>query len=720
MPFIMTSQLFITLALSTTAFMAALRLPLIWLERWPKLWLRLACLFAVLPLTPLGIQYNGARRWLPLPGHIAGPSHYLVLTFFILSASVLCTAPASSKAHKAEVVILIGLTLAALLAQPHFWAACVFVALVTAALALQGHAKLALAAAAIPSAALIGSLLANPYQLERMFAFLDTAGDPLGRGYQLIQNLSVIAQAQVFGPSGALPSSLARVHIYSELALIAGSLGLAAASLVMVVLASIVALGLWRSARQPQPLLRQLGLLSGLWLGLWFFKALASPLGLVPTSMVALPFLGSHFASIFGAFALGLIYRAGQSTVMPETPLLAPSRLVRILVGVVLAGATLQLGTLWTLQPPLTSTLQLRGQIFDAQGVALTELQRSGQRYSLHYRYGQSLAQVLGLINVDGQGIEGLQLHYEHVLAGTGGKPGHNLRLSIDLRQQLALEAALQPYLERYGGGIEALVMKPDGFILAAASLPSYDPNQRRELSLLMRFRPATDSAQAGSMILPFFLAHGIETQGTQFLADAAVATKIASKLEAKDLHLALVRFGFQQSTGLDFPGTVVGRSYAEVFSATAAPLSPAREKEFRRTLSEGWGVTPSLIRYGESFTAVVTGSLPQARLVADPIDAWALPRSVIKPETAALMRGVMTTKTGLVGYENLGGIWATYQPKVVARPYRVQTLRFACAALFAPADQPQRLVFIKLTSHKPLPKDLGLEIGAKVMDTVK
>lgn len=711
--------------LSAAAFFAAVRFPLNWLDRWPRLWLRMACFFALLPLLPfVGAEIYGTRRWLALPGGINFPCHYLVLTFFMFGAASLSAASAATKAHKVEIVALIAITLLALLMQPYFDAACAFLILVLMALTLMGHWKSALILGAASLVAIAIPFVTSPYRLERMLSFLAPENDALGRGFQLLLNLRAIATAPWFGPSTA--DSLARyTYLYGDLTVIAVRFGLAAASLVIVLLACVVAVGSWRAGRQLDPRLRTLGLLMSLGLGCWAWLASAWPLGLVPTVGLPLPLGGHFFASVFAALTLGFIFRAAQ-TVSEASSLQPKRRSTVILAAVIFAGVGVLLARMWTLPSPPTvspSAFQQRGQIVDSQGIALTELRYEdrGRRYSLHYPYGTTLAQILGLVDIDGHGIEGLQLQYERLLSGRDGNPGRNLRLSIDLRDQLALETVLQPYLERYSGNIEALIMKPDGMILAAASLPSYDPNKRREaMGSLLRFRPATDTAQAGPMINPFYLAQAIETSGTRFLAGASTTADIADQLGAKGLHDALVRFGFDQRPKLDYPGMVSGRTYAGFFDSAAKPLTPALEKEFRRSFSQGWGVSTSQIRYAVSFTGLVTGSLPQPRLVADPRDGWEAPTPIIKSETATAMRETMVAAVKHAGHENMGGIWSTFRPKMPPYPQGDHQLRYAMSALFAPADQPQRLVFVKLSARKPLPKNLGIEIGTKLLEAVK
>ena len=248
----MTWKLVLTFGLSVAAFLAAARFPLAWLGRWPRLWMRLALLFAVLPFVPfIGVEIGGAKRWLNLPGGLHLPVHYLVLTLFMLGAAALSAHPPTTKSRKAEVVVLTFATGFALLVQPNFWGACAFLGMVLIALAIHGRWQPALILGAIPVAGIGWSLLTHPYESARMLGFLHPANDPFGQGYQLLQNLSVFAAAPVFGP---LPGSLARqTYLYGDLTWIAARFGLAAASLFIALIAGVVAFGVWRAARRAAP-----------------------------------------------------------------------------------------------------------------------------------------------------------------------------------------------------------------------------------------------------------------------------------------------------------------------------------------------------------------------------------------------------------------------------------------------------------------------------------
>lgn len=347
----MTWNFLMLLVLSATAFMLAAHFPLSWLDRWPKLWLRLACLFSLLPMLPyVGSEIDGVHGWLALPGGIHMPGHYLVLTFFILAAAALSAEPPKTKTHKAEVIALIGIILIALSNQPSLWGICAMLGLMASALAINGRWKEALTVCVLPLVMLIVSLLSAPYRLTRLLSFLHPEDDPLGRGYQLIANFSVIAKAQWFGSSLNVATHANQEYKYGGLTMLAGHLGLVAASLFILLMASIVILGICRARCLSDVRLRALGLLVSIGLGCWTLFAAAWPLGLSPISNLAMPFVSGGFALVFASLALGVIYRvATDVSVSPVSP-----RFSVITASVIIIFVGLLVITMWTIKPPNT------------------------------------------------------------------------------------------------------------------------------------------------------------------------------------------------------------------------------------------------------------------------------------------------------------------------------------------------------------------------------
>ena len=113
-------------------------------------------------------------------------------------------------------------------------------------------------------------------------------------------------------------------------------------------------------------------------------------------------------------------------------------------------------------------------------------------------------AHVVGFVDIDGNGLEGLELYYDELLRGTPGRqifekspsgtpipqgrreeipavPGADLVTTIDLPLQYATQDACVAALERTGAkGCWAVVLEAEtGNVLAMAGAPVFDPVKR-------------------------------------------------------------------------------------------------------------------------------------------------------------------------------------------------------------------------------------------------
>lgn len=118
------------------------------------------------------------------------------------------------------------------------------------------------------------------------------------------------------------------------------------------------------------------------------------------------------------------------------------------------------------------------------------------------YPYGQTGAQVVGFVGVDGDGLSGLELQYDDILQGTGGTlevergrdgtpipggvkeetaavDGQDIIVSLDISLQEFMEARLaQGVQDMNAEGGNAIVMDAGtGEVYATSSLPYFDPN---------------------------------------------------------------------------------------------------------------------------------------------------------------------------------------------------------------------------------------------------
>lgn len=161
------------------------------------------------------------------------------------------------------------------------------------------------------------------------------------------------------------------------------------------------------------------------------------------------------------------------------------------------------------------------------------------------YPMGSSLAQVLGLCNVDGVGQSGLELRYNDVLAGVPGRivtevdakartlpdgvtlyvpaqAGSTLRLTIDREVQAAVERAVRECAQvNEAQKVQAIVMDVNtGAVRAMAMYPTYDPadpprDDIEQLNELMRITTLSDVYEPGSTFKMLTAAAAIDCGAT-------------------------------------------------------------------------------------------------------------------------------------------------------------------------------------------------------------
>ncbi|HUK94941.1 MAG TPA: penicillin-binding protein 2 [Gaiellaceae bacterium] len=227
-------------------------------------------------------------------------------------------------------------------------------------------------------------------------------------------------------------------------------------------------------------------------------------------------------------------------------------------------------------------------------------------------------AQVLGYAGVDNQGLAGLELSLNKVLAGRPGRErivkdasgqvidtiqsqaehdGRDVHLTLDHTIQANAQVVLKQTVARWHAkSATAIVLDPrTGAVLAMAVAPSFDANSFplvwREFQ---RNRAVTDTYEPGSTFklvtvagvlsdhvvtpmtrftLPYSIhvadrvIHDAEPRGTETMSVAQIlarssnvgAITLAEKLRPHRLAAWINRFGFGKRTGIDYPGESPG-----------------------------------------------------------------------------------------------------------------------------------------------------------------
>ncbi|MFT4769543.1 MAG: cell division protein FtsI (penicillin-binding protein 3) [Glaciecola sp.] len=381
---------------------------------------------------------------------------------------------------------------------------------------------------------------------------------------------------------------------------------------------------------------------------------------------------------------------------------------------------------------------------------------RAEREYRRFYPAGEVAAQLVGMTNVDGGGVAGLELAYDEWLRGHPGKkryikdlhgdavrdigvveavrPGRNLQLSIDLRLQYLLHRELSRAVTVTGAeaGVIVTIDSRTGEVLASASYPDFNPNNRTTVTMSQtRNRAVTDVFEPGSTMKPFTLVAALESGryetttmidtspgrirvGRKVLPDPrnygeislsqvvekssqVGITKIALDIGHEPIWDVFNRFGFGQSTATGFPGE----------SSGLLPQRPRWRPIEEVTLAFGYGLTATPLQLARAYAVFANGGMLLELSLLHREAADLRSERVVDAQMAADVREVLHAVTGdqgtarkarVPGYE-VGGKTGTVH-KVGAGGY----LDDQYVALFvgmAPIEDPRFVTVVVLDRPK-------------------
>ena len=167
----------------------------------PALLIALVLLAAVL-IPGVGQTHYGATRWIGVGPVSVQPSELTKFAFVLFAAGYFAKDPSRPRSFKGILPVLgAGIAVCALiLLEPNLSVTMVMAALLFGMLFLAGTPLKTLALLLLPVLlALPVLILAEPYRLRRLTAFLDPWSSPQDEGYQLIQSLYALANGNLFG-----------------------------------------------------------------------------------------------------------------------------------------------------------------------------------------------------------------------------------------------------------------------------------------------------------------------------------------------------------------------------------------------------------------------------------------------------------------------------------------------------------------------------------------
>ncbi|QAU45497.1 peptidoglycan D,D-transpeptidase FtsI family protein [Bradyrhizobium guangzhouense] len=363
------------------------------------------------------------------------------------------------------------------------------------------------------------------------------------------------------------------------------------------------------------------------------------------------------------------------------------------------------------------------------------------------YPTGNEVAHLIGLVNIDNQGIAGMEkwldnqgladLHRAGFAIDRLQKP---IELSVDLRVEHALRDELFKAKEKFHAkAASGLVTNVNtGEIIAMVSLPDFDPNNPKEAHDPDRInRLTTGVYEMGSTFKAFTLAMALDTgkYGLDSLWDARGPLHYGKFAihddEPKGRFLSMKEvFTFSSNVGAARIALSQGVEAHKAFlrkmgqmerlrtelPESASPIVPRHWGDLNTiTIAFGHGIAVAPLQAVMGVSALANGGLliPPTFLKRSEEEARAIAKRVIKPETSDKMRYLMrlnaeigtAKKANVPGYY-IGGKTGTAE-KVVNGRYAKKKVLTAFTAIL-PADKPKYQLLIMLDEPQPLKETYG------------
>src|ERR1700676_1662174 len=419
---------------------------------------------------------------------------------------------------------------------------------------------------------------------------------------------------------------------------------------------------------------------------------------------------------------------------------------------------------LLTATPPDLDTGEVRGRLSGRKGfVGLKREITPLQQQEIHrlgipgfgflrenkrvYPTGNEVAHLIGLVNIDNQGIAGMEKWLDtngladlHRAGFATDRLQRPVELSVDLRVEHALRDELLKAKEKFkakaASGLVSNVRT--GEIVAMVSLPDFDPNNPREAHDPDRInRLTTGVYEMGSTFKALTLAMALDSGkanlGTMFDARGALHY---GKFAIHDTHplgrsISLSEvFTFSSNVGAARIALAQGVEAHKAFlrkmgqldrlrtelPESASPIVPKRWSELNTiTIAFGHGLSVAPLQAVMGIDALVNGGylIPPTFLKRTEQEAMAVAKRVIKSETSEKMRYLMrlnaeigTAKQADVKGYYIGGKTGTAKKVVNGHYSKKQVLNSFTAII--PADNPQYQLLVMLDEPKPLKETFG------------
>lgn len=230
------------------------------LQFWSKPIMFISIVLMILVLTPIGVNINGAQRWLNLYFTTLQPSEIVKFAVILTFSKMLVNlSDAKIRTYKYGVfpfIGIIGIFVVLLKFQPHL-SATIIIAATGLTLIFIAGAKFwgLLGLAGCGGVLVVAYIFNNSYAMQRINVWLDPFIDPKDKGWQGVQSFLAIGSGGIWGLG--LGQSRQK-HLYLPepandfiFSVLCEELGFIGASLVVIAFAALIIRGYWIAVHAP-------------------------------------------------------------------------------------------------------------------------------------------------------------------------------------------------------------------------------------------------------------------------------------------------------------------------------------------------------------------------------------------------------------------------------------------------------------------------------------
>lgn len=276
--------------------------------------------------SPLGITYNGARRWLDIGISTIAPAELLKISGIIFIANFYKDRALSKNAindfkqNQLPILILIVVSFVLIYLQPNLSTAMIVSLIFLGMIFVSGGRIFVISTLGVLGAFGIAGLIITKggYHLSRFVTFLDPFRDPQGEGYQVVKSLQAITSGGFFGKG--LGSGIISSHylpeaqndfIFTVICEEAGIIfGIFVLCLYVFLISRIYLVGIRSNDRFSCLIASGIGIMLSIQVVFHFFVTIS----LAPNTGVSLPLISQGGTSlIINMFSIGIVYNISKN-----------------------------------------------------------------------------------------------------------------------------------------------------------------------------------------------------------------------------------------------------------------------------------------------------------------------------------------------------------------------------------------------------------------------